>query len=609
MKRLILLSVILLLLSGCTVPEEPAVTTAPTEPPISSLLDENAPFQEATGGAVLTYRIENALITGLFPMGDGLLTLQDGAATTLHLIRGTQPEITASAALEYPCDPADLLQVSASGVAIYRKDSRAIHFLDSALRSIRTLQLPADAVGDPAVSPDLNTVYYCTDQGIWATDLLSGISHPLQQNSAYADQAITGALFDGKMLRHEVAFADGSTETHLVSTETGEVLYSGHLAKNLFTAGQHYFLGVNSGTVTQLVFGSTEGTPGVLWPGEAIKNCVPIPAQNALMAVYPSDTACRLAYYDLDTGKHTADVTLPGVPGVYSLCSDASGRIWFCTYDEATRTTAMHCWDAALSPTGDSTVYTDTYYTRENPDTDGFAALETRLAELESTFGVDIILGEAAVQVQPWANSFTTEYLLPVYETWLPRLEAALQQFPEGFLSNTVSNGLHIVVVRSIQGRPENGYTDTVSGIQYWYDGGTYIALCLTDDPAPTLYHTLGYLIDSRVLTLTAAYKDWDKLNPKGFSYDNSYAANQNRNDWQYLQEGDRAFIDMFSMSFAREDRAQIFEYAMHPGNEAFFRSPTMQKKLQAICDGIRKAYSLTKDPRSFPWEQYLSRP
>ena len=614
MKRLILLWVLLLLLCGCSVQEEPVSTTAPKDlevppsPAVSPLLDESSPLFQQTGGAVTTYRVDDKAFTALLPMGSGLLAMEEADFTNLYLLSGGPMEVTATATLDGAYSAKDLLQASDRGLALYRAEHRSILFLDSTLKEIRTLQLPANAIGDAAVSPDLNTVYYCTDAGIYAIDLLTGISRLLQQNNAASAQSITGLLFDGKMLRHQITLADGSTQTHLVSAETGQILYAGDRANDLFTGGEHYFLAVDSEILTQLVFGSTDGTPGALWPAEPIKNCIPVPERNALIALYPTGNACRLAYYDLTSGKHTADLTLPDIPGIYSLFAGTDGRIWFCTYDEATHSTGIQCWDTTLSPAGDDAVYTGKYYSRENPDTEGFAALDNRLAELETTVGVDIILGEAAAQVQPWANSFVTEFLVPMYDAWLPQLETALGKFPAGFLADTVSDGLHIVVVRSIQGLPENNYTDEVGGFQYWFDGGTYIALSMDEDPAPALYHTLSYLIDTRVMAQTTSYKSWHRYNPENFSYDNSYTANKNRDDWQYLQDDNRYFIDMFSMSFAIEDRAQIFEYAMIDGNEAYFQSRTMQRKLKAVCDGIRKAYGLTEDERVFPWEQYLPR-
>ena len=60
-------------------------------------------------------------------------------------------------------------------------------------------------------------------------------------------------------------------------------------------------------------------------------------------------------------------------------------------------------------------------------------------------------------------------------------------------------------------------------------------------------------------------------------------------------------------MSFPKEDRARVMEYAMLPGNEKLFQAPALQAKLQALCDGIREAYGLEDAEDSFLWEQYLN--
>ena len=92
------------------------------------------------------------------------------------------------------------------------------------------------------------------------------------------------------------------------------------------------------------------------------------------------------------------------------------------------------------------------------------------------------------------------------------------------------------------------------------------------------------------------------------FVYDNDYLSNLHRQDTQYLEGEGRYFIDMFSMSFAREDRARIFEFAATGGNEALFRSKPMQAKLSTLCEAIRKAFDLTKYQEPLPWEQYLTK-
>jgi hypothetical protein len=114
--------------------------------------------------------------------------------------------------------------------------------------------------------------------------------------------------------------------------------------------------------------------------------------------------------------------------------------------------------------------------------------------------------------------------------------------------------------------------------------------------------------MESRIFNKVLTLDKWHTLNPQGFLYDNDYLSNLHRQDTQYLEGENRYFIDMFSMSFAREDRARIFEYASTPDNEALFSSPAMQSKLKTLCEAVRKAFGLTKYQGELIWEQYLSK-
>jgi len=44
-------------------------------------------------------------------------------------------------------------------------------------------------------------------------------------------------------------------------------------------------------------------------------------------------------------------------------------------------------------------------------------------------------------------------------------------------------------------------------------------------------------------------------------------------------------------------------------GNESYFESEAMQKKLRQLCLGIREAFDLKKSVEVFRWEQYLNKP
>ena len=136
------------------------------------------------------------------------------------------------------------------------------------------------------------------------------------------------------------------------------------------------------------------------------------------------------------------------------------------------------------------------------------------------------------------------------------------------------------------------------------------MVLPLTDGFEKAFYHEIFHVLETRVLSRSIAYYRWDELNPKGFRYDNDYIANQSRDGSAYISDDTtRAFIDVYSMSFAKEDRARVFEYACMEGNGDYFRSATMQKKLRTLCQGIREAYELETSTEIFLWEQYLESP
>ena len=69
---------------------------------------------------------------------------------------------------------------------------------------------------------------------------------------------------------------------------------------------------------------------------------------------------------------------------------------------------------------------------------------------------------------------------------------------------------------------------------------------------------------------------------------------------------GKEYFIDTYSMSYPKEDRARLFEYAMTAGHEDLFSSPNLQRKLQQLCTGIREGFGLKNHEDPLPWEQYL---
>ena len=187
-------------------------------------------------------------------------------------------------------------------------------------------------------------------------------------------------------------------------------------------------------------------------------------------------------------------------------------------------------------------------------------------------------------------------------------LEKALSAIPKTVyqkLGKQSQNGkLTVSLVREVYSTNELGSLTLEEGAHFWSNGSSYLVLMMNDKLERSFYHELFHVMDSYILTETKAYDDWRKLNPSGFSYDYSYITNEYRDPKDYLEPETRAFIDLYSMSYPKEDRARIMEYAMLEGNEEYFTSNTMTQKLDMLCKGIRKAFNLGDG--DYLWEQYL---
>ena len=107
--------------------------------------------------------------------------------------------------------------------------------------------------------------------------------------------------------------------------------------------------------------------------------------------------------------------------------------------------------------------------------------------------------------------------------------------------------------------------------------------MTLGEDFEQNLYHSLYLYMETRLLSKSSALYEWYRMNPSDFVYDDDYIANLKRIDTTYIEGEKPYFINLFSMSFAREDRATIFEYACQPGNEEYFKTPVLQEKLNTL--------------------------
>lgn len=614
MKRIVCAIAICLVLCGCTAPAEettqPTRETAviPTEPAGSYL--PGSALEVATGGAVREYPQNAEDIWAIRAMGEDVLVFS--GYDTMTLTRLTGDNLFPVAQTDLPVfisADASSLCIAEDWLIYYDYSRQELVYLDEALQEISRIAMPEDILGEPVLTENRSQMYYCTPDGLRVMEMDTGISR-LVKEMYFSDQRVEDLIMRDSIVRVAVMDEDGWTETLFLDAKTGAMQGGVSHGFSLASHDGWYYASVLDGLLTQMIFGNGESV-FQLQPTDYWDEGFFLPESHSAVVYHWEDENLTLEYYDLSTARKVSAVELgQQYPG--SFVETESGMLYFLAYDQDGLQTICR-WDISETPTGDEAGYVGPWYTMDNPDEAGLEECRQYVRRLGEQHGLEIRIDQEAVDTCPQDYEMTPEYQVPLIRDALTRLEEMLAHFPQGFfetaLSDMEDSSLTICLVRSLWSSPVSGYLTDAEGIQYWADNRCYVALELGENLEHTFYNEIFHAMEPRLLSNSIACYRWDELNPKGFDYDYDYIANETRDGSAYLEETTRSFIDTYSMSFPKEDRARVMEYACIEGNENYFISYTMQKKLLAICEGIREAYGLTDYPEELLWEQYLDSP
>ena len=537
------------------------------------------------------------------------MLLSGSETTTLTVLTGQNLTMDAQVTLDCLVTTGDgSVQINQTGIAYFDENADAVIFLDPDLRETRRVELPKDHAGNAVIAPGWDKVYYCTESAVHVMDLKTGFSRMIKSHSK-ANHTLSGIFFAGEMLGCCMENEERG-KTVYFSAETGATQYNGRQLTQLSTDNDTYFAAFEDGTVRVCLTGMAHEEPQMLELSQSAA-VYPLLGQKALVTVETLGADAQIRYLDLETGKYTGAVTLKN--GADIACVTGDGEfVWIIARISASENQHIYRWDPLLTPLDHQQSYLRDHVTVQNPDVSGLEKCKAFAQTMGDEYGVDIMIWEDPIALQPGGYAFEAEYQVAAYERDLVVLKRILGTLPEGFLedaaSGTNSGRLTISLVRSLGNDTDHNGQVKKYGTQYWLDESAYIALEMGPMLEQAFYHELSHLIDNRVFSTTLAYDAWTELNPDGFSYDYSYLPNRYREDEIYLEGEDRAFVDTYSMTYPMEDRARILEYAAVPGNAEVFESKIMQRKLQTMCMGIREAFKLDSTA-NYPWEQYLHEP
>lgn len=580
--------IVMLLLTGCAVQEEPdvstTVSTEPTQPP--GLYVPGSALEKKTDGAVRLYTLPGENYLELSAIGDQLLLISQGETATLTVLTGAECIPTVEMSMD-----GDLLAGSYralyNGFAYYDEAENQAIFLDPQLQEVSCITLPADIQGLPVFSPDGSEIFYCAGQEIRGLEVERKISRRIKTHN-YKSLELLECYFEGKLLACRVADEKDGVNTVYISSQTGATTHNDNYIDDIYTYDDTFVAFRTDGIVKQRIVG-TNGADMQQLNVEA-SSAFGAPALGGVVTYSMADGGINLSFYDIATGKKTAAVTLENTAEPKLFYADRWSRcVWMVTTDPETSRQQLLRWNIKASMVNEDAVYTTTLFTAAAPDTQGLETCEDRASELNKTHGVRIRIWEQAVKY-PGTYTLATEYQPAAIQKVLNELEPVLAEFPKNFLRKSITSQIRICIVRSVD--------KEVKSVQYWDKDDAYIVLSPGVDVRTAFLKGLGYVIDSHVLGNCSKFDTWDTLNPEGFAYGTADKA---------LLTGDaRAFVNEASMVSAVEDRSSIFFQAMLPDNADVFQSEIMQMKLHTVCIGIRDAWNLERKEETYPWEQYL---
>ena len=615
MKRILCLAMLVWLLCGCTVlpgeTTQPAATETvpvmPTEP--AGIYIPGSDLELLTEGAIREYQPETEDTYALAMVGSDLLIFSGGDTAKLTLLTGDNLFPVADAQLGcrvYPEDSA--FQIGAHGITSYDYYAREFVFLDRNLHEVSRLAMSPSMVGKPVMSSDRTKVYYCTDDAVRVYDLETGLDRLLRSIS-YPGQSVEAVLADDTVIRCSLVDTSYTEYAVFLSAEDGSLLAEAPWDIRLDTVEDRYYAQLNDGQIRLNLFGAAGEEPEMIMPADPFADAWFLSQTHQLLTCSAGPEETVFALYSLESGARVSSVAIPRQMIVESLAQNSNnGWIYLLTREIGAETPVILRWNPEMSGIEDDGIYVSHRYTRENPDTEGLAQCAQLAAELGTQYGLEILIGEAAAAEEPWDYSFESEYHASVIRQQLEVLADCLEVFPPDFFAQ-ISGTKRILLVRSITGNPESGSIDEASGLQFWFGDASCVALTSGQTMPYSFFHEIFHVIDGKILSDSRVFYYWHNLNPQGCTYFEDYSSYLYADVEQYLQDADRAFIDAYSMSFPKEDRARIMEYACNPDNEQYFRSEIMQNKLRTLCQGIRQVFGYETYQDAFLWEQYLQEP
>ena len=524
-------------------------------------------------------------------------------------------------------------QFSDGSAVLFNWDGGAWQFIDASLTVIKTFH--AEQYGG-VFSHDGSTYYFVQDDVLCRADVASGQTERVPLNSDMRFMDVAGIAPDSEMLFLHCLLSPYSTEsgTAILDVATGEYAmlqkewYAPYYGQSgpeflwfndqdmgydvLYLAGDKYY---------QADAALLHASEADLFPVSGTPYLLGAADDTTLYRLESGISACLLSADQLG-GAFRGAVWLPEeiiVGGVFG-----NGQFRLAAIDPA-QLTFTHITDAAAveSPLAVDTSLTEVYWNSLNGQPLPATLQEARdyADQLEERYGVTILLSAQAKDAcdAVWDATITTTDQWPLEDEphaiarMLEALDRTLALYPEGFfrqMKNSMGEG-------GVRFMPVGHIENAVNAIGLTYEtyGWQNIYIDVTIDAFDgTICHEIWHAIEGVLLTRNwdaINQEEWAACNPAGFSYnEDAETPDSNPERWTFFYEfsaQDVYFVDAYSRTNAKEDRARIMEYIMATEDVAgaLVQSPAIAQKLQIMCRAIRENFD-TSSWGELRWERVL---
>lgn len=246
--------------------------------------------------------------------------------------------------------------------------------------------------------------------------------------------------------------------------------------------------------------------------------------------------------------------------------------------------------------------------------------INARITALEQKYGFSIYFGpEVPKRIDYYdIHQFKNKDKLSVA---LDSLAEILDCFPDNFFTQLCYGdirGMRIYLCGDISSSHSDMINEPSGFVNIINNHNVMVLNCnYSWDFSYTVGHEISHLIDQR-LTFIHTYDEksefsegkWNSFNPDSFSYDDSYA-NYNPDDPSSHISG--YFIDSYGMTFATEDRSEIFGTAIDDyingiyDDARFTDDSPIRNKLDYYSRCIRDGFDTKGWPDTMAWESVLT--